>query len=327
MESIVRGVFIQKNGLYPSDIFDRIEYVFAGSTMITLEDARILESLSKNASIAKTAKELGKSNSTVVYALDLIEDKTALRLFNRTGYRTTLSEKGVRLLEASRKMLASEAEFSALCSSMKSGWESDLKIIVEGVVELGPILRVVSKLVRQELSTRFHVRAEFLSRVEAKFTESKADLMISVLPPQIEILESIPLEEIPATLVVHRDHSLLRERKIEQVEDLKRYPLLTVRGSDPRLNMSTAFIEPHSTIELNDFHTKKIALLEVIGFGWMPHYLIQRELERGILKPIKWPGRNTHLFRPYLYHRGTKRLGKAGRLFIEMLCSNSKPNL
>jgi len=83
--------------------------------------------------------------------------------------------------------------------------------------------------------------------------------------------------------------------------------------------MSTAAIEPDSTIELNDFHSKKIALANGIGFGWMPRYLVESELRRGTLRIVRWTGAHTHDFRPFLYHRGANRLGRAGRLFIEGL--------
>ena len=83
--------------------------------------------------------------------------------------------------------------------------------------------------------------------------------------------------------------------------------------------MSTASIEPGSTIELNDFHSKKIALLNGLGFGWLPHYLVEKELRRGTVRPVRWNGSSSHQFRPFLYFRGEDRLGKAGRLFIETL--------
>ena len=287
--------------------------------MITLEEARTLDSLAKHGSIAKVAQEFRKANSSIVYVLDSIEEKTGLKVFNRTGYRTTVSEQGARLLEASRRLLACEAEFESLCRTLRDGWESDLKVIVEGVVPLEPILRSVAALSRKEAPTRFHIRAGFLSEVESTFTDSGADLMISVLPPRREDLESIPLAEVPAVLVAHRDHPLWKSKQASTIEELRAHALLTVRGSDPRLNMSTASIEPNGTIELNDFYSKKLALVNGLGFGWMPRYLIENELRRGLLKPVRWKGTSHHRFRPYLYYRGERRLGKAGRLLIETL--------
>jgi DNA-binding transcriptional LysR family regulator len=185
------------------------------------------------------------------------------------------------------------------------------------------VLRTVAALTRKAAPTRFHVRAGFLSEVERTFAESQADLMISVLPPLREVLESVPLPEVPAILVAHRSHALGKAKKPSTIEGLRAHALLTVRGSDPRLNMSTAVIEPDSTIELNDFHSKKLALVNGLGFGWMPKYLIESELRRGILVPVKWKGTSAHRFRPFLYYRGEKRLGKAGRLFIETLRQES----
>ena len=113
-----------------------------------------------------------------------------------------------------------------------------------------------------------------------------------------------------------------RKRKLE-TSTLQEHTFLTVRGSDPRLNLSTASLECTSSIQLNDFHSKKAAILSGLGFGWLPCHLIEGELQSGLLQPLPWKKLHRHIFRPYLYHRGGARLGRAGRIFVQELTGHT----
>ncbi len=286
---------------------------------LTIEEAKTLDQFSKSGSIAKTAEVMRKANSAVVYTLDSIESKTGLKVFDRTGYRTKLLPTGERLLELCQKMLQASDEVQNFCQEFTSGWDPDLKLIVEGVVPLAPVLEAIKALNKREIPTRFHIFAEFLSAVEKTFVESNADLMISVLPPERTLLESVPLPTISSYLVAHRDFPLVSHKKKLNLEELKRFPILTVRGSDPRLNMATASIESNSTIKLNDFHSKKLAVMNGLGFGWLPDYLIENELKSGQLKIVHWNRASQHVFKPHLYYKNEKTLGKTAKLLIERL--------
>lgn len=290
---------------------------------ITLEEARTLEAFAKSKSLAETAARLRKVSSAVVYTLENIELKTGLQLFDRSGYRTTLNNNGEKLLGSCQKLFEAENEVRDLCQELCTGWESDVTIVFEGIYPLERLLDSLKQLSHEQVPTRFHLRAKFLGEVESAFISQKADFMISVLPPQGVQLESIKLPEIRAYLVAHRNHPLIQSKKKNSPAQLEQYPLLTVKGSDPRLNTSTAFLETSSSIELNDFHTKKQALISGLGFGWLPLYLIEREIKRGILKKIRWEKSSEHVFSPRLYFRRKRQHGRAVQKLIQELTENT----
>lgn len=181
------------------------------------------------------------------------------------------------------------------------------------------ILKTIKNITKKEIPTRFHIRAEFLGSVENSFLENEADLMISVLSPSKTPLECIALEEVPAFLVAHRDHPLVQDEVKVSAKQIAEFPILTVRGSAPQLNMSTSEIESSSTIQLNDFNSKKLAIMNGLGYGWLPQYLIEDELKSQKMKMIRWNKSNKHIFKPHLYFKSSKKLGNAGKLFVEMM--------
>src|SRR5690606_33234344 len=153
-------------------------------------------------------------------------------------------------------------------TQLREGWEPTVSVVFDGIVPIEPLLRAVGRLVKDKIPTRFEVRAEFLSGVEDAFVEGRADLMIAVLPPRTRGLEAVTLPPLQASLVARADHPLAKGRHDEQA--LRAELLLTVRGSDPRLELPTANLEAHSTVLLNDFGSKRAAILAGIGYGWLP---------------------------------------------------------
>jgi DNA-binding transcriptional LysR family regulator len=124
-------------------------------------------------------------------------------------------------------------------------------------------------------------------------------------------------------------------------EHLAEHVLLTVRGSDPRLQLATAELDTQSTVHLPDFHSKKAAIVAGIGFGWLPDWLIEKELARKELVPLRMPRgpasgdrrrrpqgdlseriETVHVFEPRVSIRG--RLGLAGDALLGELLNPLK---
>jgi DNA-binding transcriptional LysR family regulator len=285
---------------------------------VTIEQARALDALDRAGTFAAAATELRRGHTSVLYLIRTLEDMLGFAVLDRTGYRTRLTAHGRRVLEGCRALLAAEAELATAIVELRSGWEPTLSVVFDGIVPIDPLLRAVGRLVHENVPTRIDVRAEFLAGVEDAFERSAAELMIAVLPPRELGLTALELAPLPASLVVRADHALAQGRHDERA--LRGHLLLTVRGSDPRLELSTSGIEARSTVHLNDFAAKRAAILAGIGYGWLPDVLIAPELARGRLRRIRWSRASTHVFRPRLYHRGHP--GPAARQLIEALAGD-----
>lgn len=285
---------------------------------ITLDQARALDAFAREGTFQRAGKLLHKAHTAVIYAIASLEEQLGVDVLDRSGYRTRLTPAGVRVLDACRRLLDAEREVFSLCAEIKHGWEPSLRIVIDGIVPPGPVVDAVARLAT-EAPTRIDVVAEFLSGVEETFSRSEADLMISVLPPQSVALRSVPLPPIDAYLVAHATHPLAVTRGWLTRADLEAHLLLSVRGSDPRLELSTSGLEQRSRVHLNDFATKKAAILAGAGYGWLPGYLVDDELRRGTVRKLRWKPGNEHAFRPRLYHRATPALGRAAKRVVEAL--------
>ena len=241
-----------------------------GTMEVTLDQARALDALARHGTFAKAAAALRKQHTGVLYALRALEESTGLTLLDRTGYRTKLTPAGELVLAQCRRLLDAERDLATLCEVMRTGWEPRLGIVFDGVVPAEGLLRVVGELAREGVPTRLTVTAEFLGGVEEAFVRAGADVMISVLPPQTVSLRARAMPPVRSLLVAHRKHPLVARGAAVTDDELRGQVLLVVRGSDPRLRLSTAALEVPTVVSLNDFHAKKTSLLDGLGYGWMP---------------------------------------------------------
>ncbi len=289
--------------------------------VVTLDQARALDALALHGTFAKAAAALHKQHTAVLYALRTLEAQTGLALLDRAGYRTKLTPAGELVLAQCRKMLDAERDLATLCDVMRTGWEPRLGIVFDGIVQVERVLRVVGELARERVPTRLTVTAEFLGGVEEAFVRGEADVMISVLPPQTVSLRALAMAPLRALLVAHKGHPLVAKGAAVSDDDLRAQVLLVVRGSDPRLRLSTAALAVPTVVSLNDFHAKKTSLLAGHGYGWMPEHLIERELRKGALARVRWKGGGAHTYHPHVYTRGAHPPGRAAQRVIDALVS------
>lgn len=284
---------------------------------VTLDQARALDALARHGTFVAAAKALHKGHGAVLYAVERLEEQTGLTLLDRTRYRTKLTRAGDEVLAHCRRLLAAERALVAACGEIKSGWEPSLRVVFDGVYPAEPILAVISGLARDGARTVVQVAAEFLGGVEERFARDDADVMITLLPPQTPGLVTVKLPPLKARLVAHKRHPLAALSRVT-LADLDAHVLVTVRGSDPRLQLSTVSLEDRSTVHLPDFASKKSAILQGIGFGWLPDHLIARELSRGELVALPLARGGTHAFEPRLCRRD-RPLGHAAKRLVDAL--------
>ena len=283
---------------------------------ITLDQARALDALARHGTLKAAATALGRQHGSVVYALAQLEAQTELELLDRSGYRTRLTTAGEEVLVRCRSLLAALDELDQTAQRLRSGWEPTLRIVVDGIFPTTAVLRQLKALQQTDAPTRAEVQVEFLAGVEAAFEKSHADLMISVIRPQDTALSGVALAPLTARLLVARDHPLARKRSVTP-EDLERHTLISVRGSDPRLELPTALQEPRAPIVLHGFHTKREALLTGLGYGWLPDYLSGDDLAAGRLCEVRYAGGSRHAFQPYAWTR--RAMGRAARFVVDGL--------
>lgn len=288
---------------------------------VTLDQARALDAFATHGSLQGAAASLGRVHTAVLYALKQLETQTGLELFDRSGYRTTLTSNGTEVLRHARALLDAERAFLSACTELSSGWEPVLHVVVDAIFPVNSVLEVARRLREKGAPTRLTLTVDSLGAVEQRFEAEQAQVMVTILPPAAADVTVHTLPKLKARLVAHRRHSLAKLERVTTA-DLSNEVLVTVRGSDPRLQLATRGLDAHSTVQLADFHSKKAAILAGLGVGWLPEWLIEPELKQRTLVALPLEAGATHAFSPVLATR--PRLGPAATELVRALTRKTR---
>lgn len=278
---------------------------------ISIDQAKALCQIVDDGGYAKAAQSLHKSHSSLVYMIKTLEVQCGFPLFDRKQYRSSLTIEGQRVYNKSKEILKKIEELSEICSKINQGWESSIKVVFDGILPLTPFLDLYKQIKAEKIPTVIQTYTNYLDDVGKMFDQENADVMIEVIPSFRTDVQRFELSPISIFLVAHKDHPLNKSNKKWTLNELQDYYFLTVHGSAKNLKLNTFEFEESATFFLSDFSFKKEAILNKLGFGWLPEHMIESELKNKILVPIKWERKNKNEIQPVLSIRKSKLSGPA----------------
>ena len=286
---------------------------------LDLNSIEALDSVVRHGGVTRAAARLHKVQSAVTYQIRKLERQLGVTLLDRSAYRVKLTAAGEAVLAEGRRLMAQADHLAALAREFNEGFEPRLTLVVDGILYLDPVLKAMKSLVDSKVPTRVQVKVEFLGGVQYRFDSDSADLMlVKEFTPRVG-LQAQALPEVRCVLCAAAAHPLARQRNVS-LSDLQEHVELTVQDSSGQGNDRHMF-GGERIFYLSGFSTKKEALLMGLGFGWMPEYLVARELRSGRLREVKFVGGSKYAFSPMLVSRRDRPPGRAAMHLIELLKS------
>jgi DNA-binding transcriptional LysR family regulator len=189
--------------------------------------------------------------------------------------------------------------------------------VVDGVYPTAPLMQAVSAFTAQGAPTQLRIHVEYQSGVAARFTRDGADLMLMLEFDGTGAWTAIPLPDLPMDLVVAADHPIAALERVER-DGLVQHVELVVRDSAPAFAESPRepWFGSRDVVLLSDFHSKAIAILSGVGYGWLPRWLAGPHLRSGALARVPFDEGNRWTYRPHIVHRRDVPLGRAGEAFL-----------
>lgn len=284
---------------------------------ISIEQAKALCAVVDYGGISRASEKLNKSHTSLIYFIKSFEDTYKVQLFNRTGYRNTLTEFGEQIYRQCQNLILQAEKIEDMAINFHNGWETKVKIVYDGSLPFDPFLKLYKKVQNEKNPTIIQNYSSHLSQVEKNFDEINADLMISIIPSQRTDLKLTPLKPFKFVLVAHKDHVIHKSKRKWAEKDLSQFSFLTIKNTEPQLGLSTSVFEDSARFYLSDFSLKKEALLKKVGFGWLPEHMIENELKNKILLPVKWERKSYSEVQPLLYTRLHSHMGLTTQLIID----------
>ena len=255
---------------------------------VTLHQLLCFEAVVREGSFQAAADALRRSQPSVSSSVKNLENQLQLSLLDRSGYRVTLTEAGRSFYERTRGFLQEAKRLRDHAAQLSMGEESELRVVVGDLSPLPETLSLLRSFFDRSPTTRLHLHFEAISGPWERLFENEADLIfhhIDKSDARLEFIELLLVELVPVVAPNFLRMPLSENITPEQMRDYAQCVIRdTARHSPPA---DYFLIEGARSWTVSDQLMKKELILQGMGWGHLPRYLIEQELRDGRLLSIK----------------------------------------
>jgi DNA-binding transcriptional LysR family regulator len=254
---------------------------------LTLHQLVCFEAVVSEGSFQAAAEKLLRSQPSVSSSVKNLESQLQLSLLDRTGYRVTLTEAGRSFYERTRVFLQEAKQLRDHATQLAMGEESELRVVIGDLSPLPETLGLLRSFFERCPGTRLHLHFEAISGPWERLFEDEADLIfhhIDKSDPRLEFVDLLLVELVPVVAPNFLRFPVSRSITPERMRD---YVQCVIRDTARRSTPADYFlVEGARSWTVSDQLMKKELILQGMGWGHMPRFLIEPNLRDGSLIPI-----------------------------------------
>jgi DNA-binding transcriptional LysR family regulator len=283
---------------------------------ITLEQWAALVSVVDSGSYAKAAERLHKSQSTLTYAVQKLEQRLGIKAFELRGRKAALTPAGEVLYRRGKALIEEAARLEQAAGQLAQGWEPEIRLAVEVIFPTWLLLECLDRFARERPETRIELLETVLGGNEEALVQRAVHLAIGpVVPPGFVGDVLLPVRFVCMAAPAHALHRLGRPLTLE---DLRRHRHLVIRDSGVQRADRGQFVN-ESRWTVTSKATSIRAAAMGLGYAWYPEDSVREELERGALKPLPLREGGERVATLYLVYADRDAAGPGTRLLAQII--------
>ena len=250
----------------------------------TLEQWAVLAAVVDEGGFAPAALSLNRSQSAISYSIARLQESLDLALLVVEGRKSVLTPHGRTLLARGRALVKELDTLEALARSLKQGWESELKLIVDAAFPRARLLGIVAELQSSCPGTQIQVADVVLSGAEQAITEGTGDLVITSRVPPGYLSDW--LLDVNFVAVARADHPLLLLGRELTSDDLVRHVQAVVRDSGTSQPRDEGWLGSERRFTVSSMDASLATILAGLAYAWLPEHLLVEPLLSGALRRL-----------------------------------------
>lgn len=279
---------------------------------LTLEQLTILDAIEREGSFTAAARALRRTQGSVSYHVDRLEQQLGVALFDRTRRKPSFTAEGRAALGHARAVLARVQDLRAMASGWSTGVEVQLRLAVDALFPPARLAALVRTVQARHPGLEIRVTTGVVRFAAEAVSDGEADVAITG-PLGTQELETRRLGEVRLLPVVAPHHPLAEGRHPASALERHVHLLLTdghPGQSDPSIGFASAL-----RWRLSDPRTRLELLRAGLGWARLPEWEARADLEDGRLVRLDATTEGARVSRiPILLAtRPGQALGRAGR--------------
>lgn len=243
---------------------------------MNFEQLKTLNSVVESGSITEAAKRLHKTQPALSMMLKKLEQDLGFSLFDRSGYRLQLTEKGKIYVEKSQLVLTQMAQLQNMSEAFSAGVEHQVKIAIEDICDASKLFADLPKVQQLFPDTQLNFVNVLNLHSLAELKDEKVDLALSPWLVNFEGLgdfETKRVDKLEFSFCIHKDlaarHNIFKLSDITE-ESLYHVPQITPNELGLELQETKLLKKiSRSIIKVDDIQIFMLALQHQLGWGPM----------------------------------------------------------
>ena len=255
-----------------------------GVAKTTLEQWAVLAAVVDHGGFAQAAAALNRSQSAVSYSIARLQESLDVPLLIGEGRKSVLTPHGQTLLKRARELLHQMDMLEFMARSLKRGWESEIKLVVDAAFPRNRLLRIVAQLRQTCPDTQLQVSDVVLSGAEQAIVEGSADLVVTSRVPPGYLSDW--LLDVTFVAVARADHPLLQLQRELTANDLVQHVHAVVRDSGTLNPRDEGWLGAERRFTVSSVEASLATVSAGLAYAWLPDHMLTEQLHRGALKPL-----------------------------------------
>ncbi len=256
---------------------------------MTLEQLKMLVQVAELGSLKGASKALFKTQPAISQGIKQLEIQLGLQLFSRQGYRLLLTDNGRQIYQHALRLLNEAKQIKQLATFLTAGNEATVTIAIEASYDLKRILPVLEMIRNEFPHTQIILKQEYINGALEAVKSEQADIALTTIDDlalhsgeyEANKLHQGSLHNVAAPAL------LQRHPKLMSVEELKdEYQIVVQDSGQSSQGVNYSVQTGQRCWYVNDFSTKKTLIMSGMGWGRLPDYMIENELDSKVLVAI-----------------------------------------
>lgn len=289
-----------------------------------LDRIELFVKVAKNQSVAKTARGMHVSPSSVSQRLRSLENDFGVKLYKRTNYGIELTDAGRTVLSTASQVLQ---QLDTLRNTLNSNSAKDVQTLTVAST-YNPSAKCLPSAIAAFQKSHPEIKVTFRSSlrriVEQWLHNGEVDLAMIQSPSETCLADFFAEHFAVDTLrfFAHPAHPLAKKSKIT-VQDLAKTPLIVREGrgtTDQLLNLlRSRGLKLNIALHCATPVSVKAVVRRKMGIGILFHNMLDDEIRRKEVKVLKVAGLPRFVANSYIVFDKTKTLSDAATEFVGVL--------
>lgn len=289
---------------------------------VSLEQWSMFITVVEEGSFQAAADKLLKSQSSISYAMQKMQQRLGVKVFEHRGRKAELTDAGQLMLQRAKDLVHAASAAEKVAADFSAGWEPQIGLVLSDMFPTHILHVALTEFGQQCPQTRLEIYTEVLSGIDDKLRSGAAQIAINHMIPSGMVGE--PIIEMEFVRIAHPDHPLHHLGRAIHPSDMKLHRQIVIRDSGSYRRENRGWLGSDQRWTVPNMREAFELLKLGFGSGVLARSIAQPAIDAGELKELDIDGGGPLRSNMNLIFADKANTGPAAQLLAKLLKEAAK---